>query len=49
MDAKFKKYNERCRFVHFRFRKDTDAKYLEFLDTTKGLHKPFIQFLVGFS
>ena len=32
MDAKFKKYNEKCRFVHFRFRKDNDAKYLEFLD-----------------
>ena len=32
MDAKFTKYNEKCRFVHFRFRKDKDAKYLEFLD-----------------
>ena len=32
MDAKFLKYNAKCRFVHFRFRKDKDAKYLEFLD-----------------
>lgn len=36
MDAKFKKYNDRCRFVHFRFRKDTDAKYLEFLDNCEN-------------
>ena len=31
--AKYKKYDEKCKFVHFRFRKDKDAKYLEFLDS----------------
>ena len=36
MDAKFTKYNEKCRFVHFRFRKDQDAKYLEFLDSCEN-------------
>ena len=36
MDAKFTKYNEKCRFVHFRFRKDKDVKYLEFLDSCEN-------------
>ena len=32
MDKKFSKYNEKCKFIHFRLRKDKDAKYLEFLN-----------------
>ena len=33
MDKKFSTYNEKCKFIHFRFRKDKDAKYLEFLNS----------------
>lgn len=36
MEEKFKKYNEKCRFVHFRFRKDTDKRYLDFLDNCEN-------------
>lgn len=31
-EDKFKKYNKKCKFFCFRFRKEKDQKYIEFLD-----------------
>lgn len=31
-EDKFKKYNKKCKFFCFRFRKEKDEKYIEFLD-----------------
>ena len=36
MDAKYTRFNKKCRFVNFRFRKDKDVKYLEFLDSCEN-------------
>lgn len=33
MDSKFVTYNKKCRFFHFRFRKDKDQKYIDFLES----------------
>lgn len=33
MEGRFKKYNSKCRFFNFRFRKDKDTKYIDFLDS----------------
>lgn len=30
---KAQRYNQKCRFINLRFRKDKDAKYIEFLDS----------------
>ena len=35
-ETPLKKYDKKCRFVNFRFRKDTDKKYLDFLDNCEN-------------
>lgn len=31
MEKKYSAYNQKCKLICFRFRKDKDSKYLEFL------------------
>lgn len=31
-----KKYNNTCKFYHFRFRKGSDVKYIDFMDSLEN-------------
>ena len=31
-ETKFTRYNKKCKFFNFRFRKEQDEKYIDFLD-----------------
>ncbi len=48
---KFKRYNEKCHFFSFRFRKDNDDKYIKFLqdcpNRTEWIRKAIDKELAG--